>query len=212
MKLAIIAASGNAGKLITKEALARGFEVVAFVREPAKMSDIKEPNLKVEQRDILALKSEDLRGFDVIISAYGVVATPQDYELIYNHLISILKGNSARFLVVGGAGSLYMDKERKIQLIDTPSFPDIYKPVANAHNKVLSVLRTQDSLNWIYVSPPAEFVLDAPKTGKYKIIGELFEVNDKGESKGSYADYATAIFDILKDSTINKQRVGVIGL
>ncbi|GAD18719.1 Putative NADH-flavin reductase [Helicobacter fennelliae] len=210
MKIAILAASGKAGKLITQEALNRGYEVTAFVRDSTKMSKFK--NLKVVQKDILALDSKDLSGFDVVISAYGVVATPQDYEPIYKHLSAILANNPARFLIVGGAGSYYMDKERKTQFIDTPEFPDIYKPVASAHNKVLSFLRTQDSLNWVYVSPPADFVFDAPKSGKYKIIGEYFEVNERGESKGSYADYASAMLDIAEDSKINKERVGVIGL
>lgn len=212
MKIAIIAASGRAGKLITQEALDRGFEVVAFVRDTSKMSEFKNAKLQVVQKDILALSSADLTGFDAIISAYGVVATPQDYDPVYRHLSSILQGNKARLLIVGGAGSLYMDKEHKMQLIDTPDFPDIYKPVASAHNKVLSFLRTQNNLNWVYVSPPAEFIYEGAKTGKYKIIGELFEVNDKGESKGSYADYAAAMLDIAEDVKINKQRVGVIGL
>lgn len=212
MKIAILAASGKAGKLITKEALNQGFEVASFVRNASKMSDINNANLKVVQKDILELSKADLQGFDAIISAFGVTQNTELYDTTIKHLTSILQGNSAKFLVVGGAGSLYMDKDKKTQLIDTPDFPDAYKPVAKAHNELLSYLRTQDSLNWVYVSPAAVFVYDAPKTGKYKIIGEFFEVNDKGESKISYADYATALLEIMKDDKINKQRVGVIGL
>ena len=84
--------------------------------------------------------------------------------------------------------------------------------MANAHAELLGLLLEQNGLNFVYVSPPAEFIADAPKSGTYKIIGEEFEVNAKGESKGSYADYASAMIDIAQDLNINKVRVGVIGL
>lgn len=105
-----------------------------------------------------------------------------------------------------------MDKSHTTRLMDTPSFPDSYKGVANAHGELLEFLRTQKGLNWVYVSPPAEFVADGAKSGKYKIIGEEFEVNAKGESKGSYADYASAMIDIAQNPKLNQVRVGVIGL
>ena len=66
-------------------------------------------------------------------------------------------------------------------------------------------------MNWVFVSPPAVFIPDAPKSGTYKIIGEEFEVNNKGESKASYADFASAMIEVALDSKYSKQRVGVIG-
>ena len=74
------------------------------------------------------------------------------------------------------------------------------------------MIKASKGINWVYVSPPAVFIPDAPKSGKYKIIGEEFELNSKGESKISYADYAIAMIEIALDSTYSKQRVGVIGL
>lgn len=84
--------------------------------------------------------------------------------------------------------------------------------MARATAEVLEVLRLSNKINWVYVSPPAVFIPDALKSGKYKIIGEEFELNSKGESKISYADYAIAMIEIALDSTYSKQRVGVIGL
>lgn len=63
----------------------------------------------------------------------------------------------------------------------------------------------------MYVSPPAEFIATAPKTSNYEIIGEEFKTNAKGESKGSYADFAAAIIEIALNPKYDKQRVGVIG-
>ena len=212
MNIAILAATGKAGRLITLEALQRGHSVSAFVRSADKAKDLADKGAQIIQKDIFALSQSDLSGFDVVISAFGEWKDLSLYKKHGAHLAKILAGNKARLLVVGGAGSYYMDKSHSTRLMDTPNFPQAYKGVANAHAELLELLRGSKNLNWVYVSPPAEFVADAPKSGKYKIIGEEFEVNDKGESKGSYADYASAMIDIAQDSTRNKVRVGVIGL
>lgn len=210
MKIAVLAASGKAGRLITEEALNRGYSVSAFVRNAQKLTP--KANLSIVQKDIFALTSKDLQGFDVIIDAFGEWKDLSLHKKHAEHLVQILQGNKARFLVVGGAGSLYMDKSHTTKLMDTPTFPDSYQGVAKATAEVLELLRGQKGINWVYVSPPAEFVADGAKSGKYKIIGEEFEVNAKGESKASYADYASAMIDIAENKKLNQVRVGVIGL
>lgn len=210
MKIAVLAASGRAGRLITEEALSRGYSVSAFVRNAQKLTP--KANLSIVQKDIFALTSKDLQGFDVIIDAFGEWKDLSLHKKHGEHLVQILQGNKARLLVVGGAGSLYMDKSHTTRLMDTPTFPDSYMGVAKATAEVLELLRGQKAINWVYVSPPAEFVADGAKSGKYKIIGEEFEVNAKGESKASYADYASAMIDIAENKKLNQVRVGVIGL
>lgn len=212
MNIAVLAATGKAGRLITLEALSRGHSVSAFVRDESKANDLAKAGAKVIQKDIFKLESRDLSGFDIIIDAFGEWKDLSLYKKHGEYLAKILQGNKARFLVVGGAGGLYMDKSHTTRLMDTPSFPDSYKGVATAHGELLEFLRTQKGINWVYVSPPAEFVADGAKSGKYKIIGEEFEVNAKGESKGSYADYASAMIDIAENPKLNQVRVGVIGL
>lgn len=210
MKIAVLAASGKVGKLITDEALSKGYNVSAFVRDSKKLAP--KPNLTIIQKDIFDLRANDLQNFDVIIDCFGEWEKLDLHKKHIEHLVKILAGNKAKFLVVGGAGSLYMDKEHKTRLMDTPNFPAEYMGVAKATAEALEVLRGVSDINWVYVCPPADFVFDAPKSGKYKIIGEEFEVNAKGESKGSYADYASAMLEIAKDSKYSKERVGVIGL
>lgn len=210
MKIAVLAANGKAGRLIVAEAIERGAEVVAFVRDMSKASFDK--RVKVVQKDIFALESSDLQGFEIIIDAFGEWQNLSLHKSHMEHLVKILSGSAARFLVVGGAGSLYMDTTHTTMLMNTPDFLKEYIPVAKATAEVLEVLRLNNKINWVYVSPPAVFIPDAPKSGKYKIIGEEFELNSKGESRASYADYASAMIEIALDSTYSKQRVGVIGL
>ncbi len=210
LKVAVLAASGKAGSLIVEEAVGRGLKVSAFVRDSKKGKFAKE--VEVVQKDIFKLESKDLQGFDVIIDAFGEWQNLSLHKKHIEHLAQILKGSQAKLLIVGGAGSLYMDTSHTTRLYDTKEFPSEYLPLAKAQGEVLDFLRGVGDIHWVFVSPPAIFVYDAPKTGKYKIIGEVFEVNDKGESKGSYADYASALLDIALDSKYDRQRVGVIGL
>ncbi|WP_104719351.1 SDR family oxidoreductase [Helicobacter pullorum] len=210
MKIAVLCASGKAGKLIVEEAINKSLEVSAFVRDSNKARF--DSKVCVVQKDIFTLESSDLQDFDVIIDAFGEWQNLSLHKAHMEHLVQILSGNSAKFLVVGGAGSLYMDKEHSVMFMDTPDFPQEYIPVAKVTAAVLEVLRPNNKINWVYVSPPAVFIPDAPKSGKYKIIGEEFELNSKGESKISYADYAIAMIEVALDSTYSKQRVGVIGL
>ncbi len=210
MKIAVLAASGKAGRLITDEALNRGYEVSAFVRNAKKLA--LKANLSIVQKDIFALESKDLQGFDAIIDAFGEWSDFSLYKKHGEHLAKILQANPAKFLVVGGAGSLYMDKSHTTMLMDTPTFPKAHKGVAQAHGELLAFLREQKTLNWVYVSPAADFDFKGERTGKYKIAGEEFETNARGESKVSYADYASAMLDIAADTKINRVRVSVIGL
>lgn len=208
--IAILSASGRAGRLITDEALSRGFSVSAFVRDSKKLNP--KENLKVIQKDILNLTAQDLNGFDVIIDAFGEWKDLSLHKKHIEYLSRILNGNKAKFLIIGGAGSLYMDKSHTTMLMNTKDFPAEYIGVAIAAKEVLEVLRKQTTFNWVYVSPAAVFSPEIPKSGKYKIIGEEFEVNSNGQSEVGYADYASAMLDIAIDPKYNKERVGVIGL
>lgn len=210
MKIAVLCANGKAGKLIVEEAINKGLEVSAFVRDSSKARF--DSKVCVVQKDIFTLESSDLQGFDVIIDAFGEWQNLSLHKAHMEHLVQILSGNSAKFLAVGGAGSLYMDTSHTTMLMDTPDFPKEYLPVARATAEAFYVIKASKSINWVFVSPPAVFLPDAPKSGKYKIIGEEFEVNNNGESKASYADYASALLEIALDSKYARERVGVIGL
>jgi hypothetical protein len=119
MKIAVLAAKGRAGSAIVQEAINAGFEVSAFVRSKAHFDE----RVHLVVKDMFSLTSTDLQGFDVIIDAFGEW---QDLSLHLKHieyLNSILQGNEAKLIVVGGAGSLYMNTTHTLRLMDTPEFP-----------------------------------------------------------------------------------------
>ena len=134
MKLAVVCANGKAGKLIVKEAVSRGLDVTAVVREENQTAA-----QKVLKKDLFDLTAADLAGFDVVIDAFG--AWTEDTLPLHSsslkHLCDILSGTDTRLLVVGGAGSLYVNPEHTACVADGPDFPDAFKPLAKAQGKAL---------------------------------------------------------------------------
>lgn len=205
MKIAILAASGKAGRAALNEALNQGFEVSAFVRKQSQIDSRAKQIIK----DIFKLSFEDLQAYDCIIDAFGEWEDLSLHLKHIQHLHSILQNNSAKLLVVGGAGSLFL--EDKTCLMDSADFPKEYLGVARATAEVLDFLRDKRDINWLYFSPAAEFY-EGARTGKFKLIGENFELNSKNQSRISYADYATALLDLAKDESAKFKRVSIIEL
>lgn len=207
MRIAVVAANGKAGKLIVKESLSRGHEVTAIVRSKNK-SDAQ----KYISKDILSLEKADLTNFDVVIDAFGMSdpAKLNQHTKTSQHLCNLLANTDTRLVIIGGAGSLYVDKEHKTMLKDTPDFPDIFLPVANAQSDELANLRPRTDVNWTFISPAANFQAEGAKTGAYIQAGEEFTVNEKGESKISYADYAAAMLDEIEKGKHIKERISFL--
>ena len=207
MKIAVVCANGKAGKLIVKEALHRGLEVTAVVRG-ANQSMAEQ----VIQKDLFDLAASDLEGFDVVVDAFGAW-TPETLPLhssSLKHLCDILSGSDTRLLVVGGAGSLYINKEHTIQVMDGADFPDMFKPLASNMGKALQELRSREDVRWTYISPAGDFQADGARTGRYILGGEELTLNSRGESVISYADYAAALVDEAVNGDHIRQRISVV--
>lgn len=208
MKLAVIAANGRVGRLVVKEALDRGFDVTAFVR-----SDNKTAATKVVQKDLMDLEPADLAGFDAVVDAFGTW-NPEEFSqqtTTSQHLCDVLSGTETRLLIVGGAGSLYVNPEHTLQLLQTPEFPAEYVAMAQSQTDELAALRKRDDVKWTFVSPAADFQAEGPRTGSYILAGEEFTTNDRGESAVSYADYAIAMVDEIESGDHIQQRISVVG-
>lgn len=209
-KVAIVCAAGKEGRLLVQEALSRGYEVTGFVR---KESDAVDPAAKKVVKYLFDLTREDLAGFDAVIDAFGAW-TPDTLPLhktSLKHLCDILSGTKVRLLVVGGAGSLYVNAEHTVQVKDLESFPEAFKPLANMQGAALDDLRKRNDVLWTYLSPAGDFVADGERTGEYLLGGEEYFVNDKGVSRISYADYAIAMIDEVENANNIQKRFSVIG-
>lgn len=207
MKIAVVCANGKAGKLIVKEAAERGLDVTAIVR-----GENQSGARQILQKDLFDLTASDLADFDVVIDAFGAWAPEalSQHSTTLKHLCDILSGKETRLLVVGGAGSLYINANHTSQVMDGADFPDIFKPLATNMGKALEELRTRNDVKWTYISPAGDFQADGARTGKYILGGEELLLNSKGESVISYADYAIAMVDEAINGNHLQQRISVV--
>lgn len=209
MKIAIIGATGKQGIFLVEEAVQRGHAVTAIVRDGSKVNNEK---VKVIEKDLFDLTYDDVKENDVIIDAFGVWAPEalEQHQTSLKYLADLLSGKSNRLLVVGGAGSLYVDAEHRIRVMDTPDFPDMFKPLASSMGKAFDALRVRNDVRWTYLSPAGNFVADGVRTGKYTAGDENIMVNSKGESQISYSDYAIAMIDEAENGKHIQKRFTVV--
>ncbi|MGN1253911.1 MAG: NAD(P)-dependent oxidoreductase [Prevotella sp.] len=206
-KIAVVAANGRVANKVIDEALSRGFDVTAFGRK-----DNNTKATKYVKKDIFDLTKDDLKGFDAVVDAAGAwtLDTLHIIPQAAAYLSDLVRGTETRLVVVGGAGSLYVNKEHTSTVELQPSFPDAFKGVSAAHGLALAILRAEENVKWTYISPAGDFQADGARTGKYILGGEELTLNSRGESVISYADYAIALVDEIKKGNHVGQRISVV--
>lgn len=207
MKVAVVCANGRVGTLVVREALERGLDVTSVVREQNKTAA-----KNVIQKDLFDLTASDLEDFDVVVDAFGAWKEEElaNHSKSLKHLCNILSGKKTRLIVVGGAGSLYVNPEHTAVVSDGPDFPSEFLPLAKAQGKALSELRQRNDVQWTFISPAADFQADGERTGEYILAGEELTLNSRGESIISYADYAIALVDEIVSGSHIQQRISVV--
>lgn len=208
MNIGIVGATGKAGSLILDEGLNRGHKVTAIVRNASKLTN---DDVSVIEKDVHDITREDFKGLEVVVNAFGAPLGEKDAHVEAGRaLINTLAGTGTRLIVVGGAGSLYIDDSRTMTVIDTPNFPDMFKPTAGGQSENLEELEQTTNLKWTFISPSAEFDAEGKRTGTYETGTDVLLVNSKEESYISYADFAIAVIDEAENSKHVNERFTVV--
>ncbi|MGH8055277.1 MAG: NAD(P)-dependent oxidoreductase [Stenotrophomonas sp.] len=203
MKVALIGPTGFVGNALLEELLARGHQVTALARDPAKLA--ARPQLQVVKADVqdAAQVQAAVAGHDAVISAFNPGwANPNIYQDFMSGTRAIVAGTKAagvkRYIVIGGAGSLYAPDGT--QLVDSPDFPAAIYPGASAARDGLTELKQETALDWTQLSPPVAFHPGGPseRTGKYRVGGDTPLNTGDGPGTISVADLALAVVDELE--------------
>jgi putative NADH-flavin reductase len=211
MRIVLYGATGMVGTRILQELLSRGHTVTAVVRDPSKLK--AQNNLTIEKGDLLDADSiaKLAKGSDVVVSSYGPPSGAQGpdpakvgqlVDAVRTLISGVRRAGAPRIIMVGGAGSLEVSPG--LQIVDAPTFPDAYKPIALAHRDAFYVLRESD-LNWTYFSP-AMMIQPGERTGKFRLGKDALVSDDKGNSSISAEDYAIALVDEVEQGRHTKQR------
>jgi uncharacterized protein len=211
MKIALIGATGFVGTAILQEALNRGHEVTAIVRNPDKMEAHR--NLHPVKGDVYNENdvARVVAAHEVVISAFNPGwSNPDIYQQQVKGTRAIINGvkkaGIRRLLFVGGAGSLEVTPG--VQSVDLPGFPPEYKQGALATREALGMLRQETSLEWSFLSPSAD-LFPGERTGKFRLGADQLLKDANGDSRISVQDYAMAMIDEAEQARHTRQRFTV---
>lgn len=217
MKVALIGATGFVGAGLLEELLQRGHEVVVLVRHPEKFP-VRE-HVQIIKADVQ--HADEVRravtGVDAVVSAFNAGwANPNIYADFMQGSRAIAEGVKAagvkRYLVVGGAGSLYVNGQ---QLVDSPDFPAAIKPGATAARDMYTELQREQDLDWTVLSPAVGFhggsaAQARGRTGHYRTGKDEPLMQADGQPGDiSVQDLAVALIDALEQNQYQKARFTV---
>jgi len=200
MKIAVIGATGRAGREITAELARRGHKVTAIARRPdaAPPSPLVDPVVG-DVSDPSGLAAI-LAGHDAVVSAVHFLDSDPE------KLVGAVRASGVRrYLVVGGAASLEVAPGKK--LIDQPNFPKEYEAEARAGIGFLDYLRGVEDLDWTFLSPAA-LLFEGPRLGTFRLGEDMLVANAEGSSI-SFADYAIALVDEIEKPQHVRRRFAV---
>ena len=179
--IVLYGSTGMIGQRILAEALSRGHNLTAVVRETS---------VTGEHRANLAYRTGDP---SLIVKA------------THSLIEGLTRVEPIRLIAVSGAGSL--EVKPGLQLVDTPNFPAAWKPAALAHRDAIDIYRKAGfaGFDWTAASPAA-LIQPGTRTGKYRTATEQLIVDDKGVSRISAEDFAVAILDEVENPKFKQMR------
>lgn len=205
MRILLIGATGYVGSRLLAETLQRGHEVTAVAKDADKLPvhpNVMAVGLDVTDRSAL---SKIVSGHDVVISAFNP-ALDEDGSGTQSIIDGVKQGGVARFLAVGGAGTLLLPSGERV--IDQPDFPAEWKEGAQRTARFLEQLSAERELDWVFLSPAA-MLAPGTRTGTYRVGKDYLLVDANGESRISLEDYAVAMLDEAEHPRHSRERFTV---
>lgn len=197
MRITIFGAAGKVGSRVVSEALLRGHEVTAVVRNPARFDEL--PPAAIPRAGDAAKRNDVARlgaGQHVVVNATRpVTGDACDAAGTQRALMDGLAHTGTRLLIVGGAASLEVPGTNGRLVIDDPKFlsPGA-RAIGQASFDQFNACRQEARLDWAYLSPPATLV-PGERTGKYRLGRDQLVLDSQGESRLSMEDLAVVLLD-----------------
>jgi putative NADH-flavin reductase len=204
MKIVIFGATGQTGKLLVEQALARGHHVTAYVRTASKLL-LGHPNLNIIEGALNNTSQLKLaiQGADACISALGgnsLTRRSAEIPAGIDHIANIMEQEGVqRFIYLSSIGAgesrFYMGPVLRFLITDLM----LRVPLADHNLNEQRLMKS--SLQWSIVRPGS--LTNGPLTGQFKHGSEKIEL--KGNLKISRANVASFMLDQVSGiDNINK--------
>lgn len=196
MKLAVLGATGKTGRHVVEQALAKGHQVRALVRNPAKLK-VTHPHLTLltgDATDAAAVRAL-VEGCDAVVSAMG----PADRtDACSAATANVIAARPRRYVAVSGAGlDVPGDQKRfvarAVSLMVKTVTPAIFADKVKEH-----ALLASSDVKWTLVRPPR--LTDKPGTGRWRT-----SLEQSPGAQLSREDLAAFVLEVVADdATIGK--------
>ncbi|MEU4996754.1 NAD(P)H-binding protein [Streptomyces sp. NPDC021622] len=199
MRITVFGAAGNVGSRVVTEALTRGHEVTAVVRDAARFGELH-PGATHRTGDAQVPEqiAELSAGQDLVVNATRPAPgrEPEHAAISRALLAGLANINGVRLMIVGGAGSLTVPGKEGVLAIDDPAYvPTAWRHIALASNDQYDAVRTADTeVDWTYLSPSA-LLEPGIRTGVFRLGTDELIVDAEGNSSLSMEDLAVALLD-----------------
>lgn len=210
-KIAIIGASGMAGRAIYKLAIQNPrLEVTGIVRHEDKARQVLGARAHLLIADILKIDAAKLKDFDTIIDAFGTSPDKAaDQITLAKKLISMARQSKARVILILGAGSLHTGKDHHLFVQDIARVPGSKDWINTPKQqlKELQYLETVKDVDWLGISPSAKF--EAGPATEFIVGKDDLLKNKAGASKTTSGTMASLIVSETVEPLRHKRRITV---
>ncbi|MBI0534247.1 SDR family oxidoreductase [Roseomonas sp. KE2513] len=190
-RILVLGATGGTGRLIVRQAIERGADVVALVRSPERARGLEGARLVVgDARDEAVLRGA-LAGRDAVVSALGTPASPfREVTLLSTAtraLVGAMKAEGvARLVLITGIGAGDSAGHGGF-LFDRLLFPLLLRHVYADKNRQEAILR-ESGLDWVIVRPA--ILTDKPGRGAVRAFADLSSFRGGSVSREDVARFA----------------------
>lgn len=203
MKLLVFGATGKTGKELVKQALDQGYAVIAFTRNPSKLT-VKHKNLEIFQGDIddYCRVSSAIGKSDIVISTLGA-SSPFRYDPsvtkgLANILDSLKTATPKRFIYMSFTG--VKQSRNEAGFVIKHIAPKLLSTEIRGHEERERMLM-DSGVNWTIIR--AATLTNGTHAGEYR-VGE--NIKAKGmTAKISRADVADFILKIITGNRYERQ-------
>lgn len=190
MRIVIFGATGRTGQPLVEQALAAGYDVTAFVRDPAKLP-IAHQRLRVVRGDVIdaAAVEDAIKDADVVLSVLGhTKGSPDDVQTVATqHIVNAMRKHGVRRLIsLTGAGVRDpLDQPKLIDRVFGVLLRVLQKNVLQDAERHAQVIQSSD-LDWVIVRGPR--LSNGPRTGSYR-VGYIGPDSGTLASRADVADF-----------------------
>lgn len=213
-RIVILGAGGRAGRRVVAEAVMRGHQVTAVVRDPGKHQDLHTPGVSLVAGDVTAVDDVvDLAaGHDAAVNAAARMDVPSEqfFPAAARALVDgLLRAGVGRLMVIGIGTTL--ETAPGVAVHDAPDFPAEYRAFSLGHAAQIEILRAADTrLDWaVLVPPPTVLDDETARTGRYRTGGIQVLPARADTALFSYADLAVALVDEIEHPKHHRELVAV---